>query len=121
MSSLSHSSVVRPSMAARVTTASSVSGPFVMTKPPTWVERCRGKPTSSPASCSAQARRRSASGSSPCSRAISAKLACSNPQAPFASRAVMSSLSPIALPASRIAPRARKRLSVAAMAARSRP
>ena len=59
MSSLSHSMVWRSSIAAFVTIASSVSGPRVMTKPPTWVERWRGKPVSSSASSQAMRRRES--------------------------------------------------------------
>jgi hypothetical protein len=38
-SSLSHSSAVRPAMAAFPTTAISVSSPRLMTKSPTWVAR----------------------------------------------------------------------------------
>ena len=57
MSSLSHSRTVRPSMAALVTTASSTSGPRVMTKPPTWVATWRGKSRISSVSSSAMARR----------------------------------------------------------------
>ena len=121
MSSLSHSSTVRPSIAALPTTASSTSGPRVMTKPPTWVARWRGKPWSSSASCSAIAKRPSGR-PSPSPSAISASdRSPPGPQDALASLAVTSSDRPIALPTSRTALRVRKRITVAAMAARSRP
>ena len=103
MSSLSHSMVWRTSIAALVTTASSVNGPRVMTKPPTWVERWRGKPTSSSASSQAAARREPGGSSKPRSAATSAKDSLSAPHVAFASPAVMSSESPRARPTSRMA------------------
>ena len=67
MSSLSHSRMVRSSIAAFSIGTISASGPREMTKPPTCCERCRGKPWISPTSrtkCSAIG----AEGSSPASR-----------------------------------------------------
>ncbi len=98
---------VRPGMAALDTMANSTSGPRVMTKPPTWVARWRGKPWRSSASPSAIKRRRSER-SNPSPAAISASgRSPPGPQDALASRAVTSSDSPIALPTSRTALRVR--------------
>ena len=51
-SSLSHWTIVRPGMAAGSMGTVSQSGRRVMTNPPTWMERWRGKPTRSRASSS---------------------------------------------------------------------
>ncbi|CAM4528914.1 hypothetical protein COEX109129_42525 [Corallococcus exiguus] len=47
MSSFSHWMTVRPGIAAFSTGTRSTSGSRVITKPPTWMDRCRGTPSSS--------------------------------------------------------------------------
>ncbi len=80
MSSFSHWTTVRSFIEAFSTGTSSVSGPLVMTKPPTWIERWRGKPSISSASCSAFCTR----GSSP----DDARLAQDLGGVPFGARAL---------------------------------
>ena len=91
-----------------VTMASSVSGPRVMTKPPTWVARWRGKPMQLLGQLAGHAEAAVAGGFEalappPPPRATGR----SAPQARLGQPAVMSSERPIALPTSRIALRSR--------------
>ena len=117
-SSLSHSIMVRPGMAAGPTGTTSSSRPCPMTNPPGCWERWRGNPTRVRATARA-CRRRVAPGSRPRARTASSP-GTSPPQ--WAARTVVtSSDSPRALPASRRASRARKWITVAVSAARCRP
>ena len=95
-------------MAALVTTASSISGPRVMTKPPTWVAAWRGKSRISSVSSSAMAEA-GVGGVEPLGRGQRRQphLVRPGPSCALASRAVTSSERPMALPTSRTALRVR--------------
>ena len=107
MSSLSHSMKVRSFIAALPIGTVSSSRRLVSTKPPTCCERWRGKPSSSVARSTAR-RISGLVGSRPAWRMCSSGTPSPQlPQTVPASAAVMSSVSPSALPTSRMALRGR--------------
>ncbi len=107
-SSLSHWTTVRSFIAAFSTGTTSASSPWVMTKPPTWMERCRGKPSSMLGQREGPLHAR-VLGTEPRLRPRARRSGCCVPasSACLASRSTWSSESPSALPTSRTASRPR--------------